>query len=386
MDHDPLPDAQTLLRARFGAALRLESVTALRDEGRNRVVRARLLDAAEGAPETVIVKSSVIENEGPSSDEREGPLWRLRSELAGCAFLASLPADPPLAPGFVAGDIDTRIVIEEDLGAEGASLADRLRGDDPAALDAAVLTYARSLGAMHRLSAGREAEFDALWQRHGGATRLGDRNADGIDERLSGFAPLLAALQVPATPGLDDDLAQIARTLQDPGPYLVFSPGDACPDNNRLTGDPTLRFFDFEFAGFGHALCDIAYVLLPFCSCWCVNRLPDALADRALAVYRAEFPGDDHFDARLVEALGYWTMATLSWDGASWLADDHLWGLATVRQRHPVRLSNFLRFAEPLGTLPALTETCRRVRDALERRFPNLEPMPLYPSLRGFGA
>ncbi len=72
-------------------------------------------------------------------------------------------------------------------------------------------------------------------------------------------------------------------------------PNDACPDNNRCIGDAVV-LFDFEFSGRMHVASVAAYCLVPFCSCWCLARLPDGMSDRMFAAfsdeYRPESPGE----------------------------------------------------------------------------------------------
>ena len=76
--------------------------------------------------------------------------------------------------------------------------------------------------------------------------------------------------------------------------HHAFMPNDACPDNNRCIGDAVV-LFDFEFSGRMHVASTAAYCLVPFCSCWCLARLPDGMSDRMFAAfsdeYRPESPG-----------------------------------------------------------------------------------------------
>jgi hypothetical protein len=94
---------------------------------------------------------------------------------------------------------------------------------------------------------------------------------------------------------LNEELDSVANALANPGTYNVITPSDCCPDNNHRGGDRVI-FFDFEFSGVQHALLDAAYMLTPFCTCWCLGRLPQDLPDALVAAYRAEFPGGRDFD------------------------------------------------------------------------------------------
>ena len=51
--------------------------------------------------------------------------------------------------------------------------------------------------------------------------------------------------------------------LLEPSDYDIFSPADACPDNNQVTPDG-VRLLDFEFAGCYSLFIDAACTVTPF--------------------------------------------------------------------------------------------------------------------------
>jgi hypothetical protein len=400
----PAPEPAPLLAATervltdaFGGPVRLEVRDTLRERYRNRVLRLAVTDGPAGTPATVIVKTAEGEGDDaydPAKDALGGTSWRLYNEWAGNSFLGSLGAEPPLSARLIGGDRETGVIVLEDLGAP-LSLADRLTGDDPAAAEAALLAYARSMGRLHAATAGREEEFMSL-RRTLGATETA-REREGVRwlrENVAPFQELLGALGIAPAPGFEADVEEVRRAMDEPGPWLAFAPGDTCPDNHKLTDDgAAVRFFDFEFAGFRHALLDAAYFHLPFPTCWCVNRLPDGRPARLEAAYRAEaargipaVADDAAFDRERLRAGAYWLPATLSWGWQDWLKEDRQWGISTRRQRHLLRLENVVALAERAGPdrLPALTDAARRLRDVLAARWlpEGLEPMPLYPPFR----
>jgi len=162
----------------------------------------------------------------------------------------------------------------------------------------------------------------------------------------------------------------------------VFTPTDCCPDNPYLRNDRVI-FFDFEGATTRHALLDAAYVLAPFPTCWCTSRLPDGVSERLLAAYREHFPGRLDFDEQLTLALAALVLFTLSshWPG-NWEHEDQTWGLVTVRQRHLFRLQNLLARANLATLLPCLAGVADDLYRTLNARWPDLDPMPLYPAFR----
>lgn len=386
--------AETALSDTFGGPVRLGAGGVLRRQGRNRVLRCSVVGGPAGVPASVILKASVSQGErvyDPEDDGPESAARRFRNEWTATRFLNEHAADSPLCARLLGGSPDAGLIVLEDLG-DGPCLADALQGSDPAHAEAALETYAASLGRLHALTVGGEAAWRRLRNEIGGSETAGEpEGARRLRESANPFCAQCESLGVPLAPGLDADLEAIERTLDNPGPFLAFAPGDTCPDNHRLLpGSRYLRFFDFEFAGFRHALLDAAYFHLPFPTCWCVSRLPEPLPLRIEAVYRAELvrgcpeaSDDALFYPAMSHACAFWTIMTLSGDLESALKEDGRWGLSTLRQRHPLRLETFVRVARRFGHLPALTDTARALAEKLRALWPGPESeMPLYPPFR----
>ncbi len=351
----------------------------LRTEGRNRVARAWRPDGCS----TVIVKATVTEDGSPidlADDSSESPAWRLRNEGAGLAFLTALGTEPAFSPRFLAGDMDSGVVVMENLGVGQGSLAYRLTGENFDLAAHALLAYADGLGRMHAATAGHEAAYDAERLRWGGTEGRGEMMG-GDPDADSMFLAILERFGVEATGALANDLSGIVARLEDPI-WRAFTPSDCCPDNHLLNHDGRVMFFDLEFAGFRHALLDAAYLTVPFSTCWCIGQIPEDLVAEAILAYRAAFdPDPDGFERGLAAATGYWMTRTITWNWHNWEEEDHTWGLATIRQRHLLRLENGAKYLGP--HFPALAETASKLHDALVSRWPDLEPMPLYPPFRG---
>lgn len=352
--------------------------TSLRTEGRNRVARARRPDGT-----TVIVKATVTEDGSPidlGDDSPESPAWRLRNEGAGLAFLTALEIDPPFSPRFLAGSMDAGVVVMENLGVGQGSLADRLTGENFDSAARALLAYADGLGKMHAATAGRREAYQAERLRWGGSSERGAfLGAD--PEAESKFFGLLERFGLEVSETLRRELLEVSALLDDPL-WQAFTPSDCCPDNHLLSHDGRVMFFDLEDAQYRHALLDAAYLTVPFASCWCLGRLPEDLVVEAISAYRAAFdPDPDGFERALAAATGHWMMQTLVWSWHDWEKEDRDWGLATLRQRHLLRLENGTKYLAP--HFPALAETASKLHDALATRWPDLEPMPLYTAFRG---
>jgi len=260
------------------------------------------------------------------------------------------------------------IVVMEDLGA-GPSLADLLLGDDAGATDVALLAWATTLGAALRptLRSGPGQEPEALTEEL---------------EELRGLADALGAT-VPG--GVDDDVALVASTLSQPGPWLAFCPGDTCPDNNRVLADGSVRLFDFEGSGWRHAAMEAAYCRAPFCTCWCLARLPAGVTQRMEAAFLAALspPDVDRFADVIALAAVRYTLESLRWF-RRYVVEDRPVGPegrapSTGRQYLYERLR---AVAGQHGRLPALADVAGQLADRMRARWPGTADMPLYPAYR----
>lgn len=307
----------------------------------------------------------------PGDDTGGAPFSRFCSDAAGCEVLGGLG----LGPQRIGADPTRGVFVMEDLGA-GPSLADLLTGDgDPDAAVAALEAYVRSLARMHRATRGRRDDWDAARRALGGYGAGPVFDPGEWDAAARRFRDRCASVGATVDPDVDTDFERIGAALGDPGDWLAFTPSDCCPDNHVVRGE-TVAFFDCEFAAFRHALLDLAYVVVPFPTCWCAARLPDGLPERLVALYRGENDGPD-FDAHLDACLAFWTVHTLSWTWTGdWISEDGKWGISTHRQRAQLRVANFLASS---ATLPGLARTVA----GFGRRIPPPEtPVPLYPVFR----
>ncbi|HWG85834.1 MAG TPA: phosphotransferase [Deinococcales bacterium] len=360
---------------------------------RSTVFRARVDSRAQGAPETVIVKA-LTGSEGrkydPSDGDGDSPAARFAREYAAARFLQDLPLDQPLSARLLAADASRGVIVLEDLG-DGQSLADLLQGGDANSARRALVAYASSLGRLHGVTAGLEASYETV---RSGATRAAPLGAARVHETLpASFTTLGAAcerlgVEVPARAG--DDMDEVLALLSDPGPFLAFSPGDTCPDNHRLNlAAGSVRFFDFEFSSFQHALLDAAYLLAPFPTCWCVNRLPAQAASEAEDAYRSQLAAlvpaasGPNYERGLTAAVGYWAVVTTARNLEASLKANGSWGISSTRQRHPLRLENFASIAARSGSLPALAGMAAALAARLRELWDGEAEMPLYPPFRG---
>jgi hypothetical protein len=143
-----------------------------------------------------------------------------------------------------------------------------------------------------------------------------------LEQAAGSLAALCAELGVDLPAHALDELRALGTRLAGAGP-AALTPADACPDNNVRTGDG-LALIDFEGAQWRHVAWDVAYLTVPWPSCWCSWRLPAAVTRRALDAYRAAaaVPDTAAFRGDLDAATVGWTFITVPWFLPRALAED----------------------------------------------------------------
>ncbi len=254
-------------------------------------------------------------------------------------------ADVPGVPRLLAACDDPALVLMQDAGT-GASVAERLLGDGPDMAAAAVGGWAGTLARVQVATLGMGTDFrdrvtalaavvkqnegrDAYRARFAPERTVGWKTTvarPGSDEVIAdSFDGLRDGL---ATLGVTVDLDVLAELRAAAGrlrvdPAAVQGPGaltpcDACPDNNVETPDG-LVLIDFESAEFRHVAWDAAYLTVPWPSCWCSWRMPDAVSASALAQWRATIEPElgpavaAGLDDAIRDATIAWALVTAAW-------------------------------------------------------------------------
>ncbi|WP_203826643.1 phosphotransferase [Actinoplanes palleronii] len=329
--------------------VRLDDLGLLTGSNRSRVRRVR------ADSRTVIVKEFVTAGTG----------WARET--------AALAVIPPAvrAPRLVAAGSNPPIVVMTDAG-PGTSVAGALLGADPAVATSAVVAWASAIGELHRETTGSRAAFRAALHARAGDQPVPESTMPAfLDDAADVIARASADLAVEVPAGAWEEL----RTLNDRLGVAALTPSDACPDNNVCTDDG-LVLIDFEGAQWRPVAWDLAYLTVPWPSCWCSWRIPAAVTERAVDAYRAAFPGSGADPAafrRDVEAAATgWAYLSASWFLPRALLDDPP-GANPDRPRPGYRAMILDRFgsareAAGAGT-PALAELAGRLHDALTVRW-----------------
>jgi len=350
----------------------LEVLGELGGSSRSQVHRVRVGGA------TVIVKRFVAEGEGFARE---------------AAALSVMPPEAP-TPRLLGESTQPPAVVLSDAGT-GRSVADDLLGADPAAAGASLFSWARAIALLHDCTAERGDAFRAALAARADQPVAGLATlATEIEQAVTALDEHCARLGVRVPAGAWDDLRALHARLH--GGPAVLSPGDACPDNNVAT--PSGRILiDFEGAQWQHPAWDLAYLSVPWPSCWCAWRLPLDTCEQAVRRYQqtstlpwATSPG---FRGDIDAAAVVWAIITTPWYLRRALADDP--PSPDPRRLMPTRRSqilNRLRLAassRPQGgpELAALGALAAALRDTLADHWgeTSLPYAPAFASGRGEG-
>lgn len=387
--HHTVTVAEQLLSRWCGATVRLSDPEDLGGSDHSVVLRVRVAENPFSLPRTLVLKRNLSAFVPDAPDP-------FAHEAASCQLLTAVQPAEPVGPELITHDPQARLLVMEDLG-RAATLAEKLLGNDPRAAEGGLLAWARSLGRLHAVTAGREADFGALMRRLGLRT-WHDPIAPDTRQALAELPALLLAELGVDTPAVTATRARSTVRLLGSRGFRAFSPSDLCPDNNLVTNHG-VRFLDFEWGCIRDVTLDVAYLRVPFPSCWCVFRLPPGMADAMLAAWRAEIVdvwpalGDDEvLLPRLLDAQLLWT-----WLSTWWLmprgqeADRPVGQHAGISPRRGAALvDRWERLAADCqASEPALAEHSGAVAAALRQRFdvpdPALPPFPAFRATAGYG-
>jgi hypothetical protein len=244
-----------------------------------------------------------------------------------------------------------------------------LLADDPSRATEALLLWARTLAAALRPSL-REGARE---------TRL------DLDEAARNYLALAEHLGVAKT-DIDADVRKLEDALSATTPWFAFGPSDACPDNNRLMPDGTMKFFDFEGACWRHAASEAAYTRAPFCTCWCVGALPEGMTDAMEdAFVDALKPSDPDAFREATGAAVVAYMLQFS-PGFRWQIDEnapmapsYVTAPTHGRQYAHGRLAMVATYDH---AYPAIAGLAAEMADAMRGKWPDCAPLPIYPAFR----
>ena len=300
------------------------------------------------------------------------------------AALSLLPTSV-LAPRVVAVQDVPPVLIISDLGT-GPSVADALVGNDRGVAEQAVSEWATAIARLHVATVGMRTAFRAaLDERKGDLPINASQVGSDIDDAVRALDRACTTLGVRIPDGATEELRGLAKRLGGAG-LAALTPADTCPDNNVLTADG-LALVDFEGAQWRHIAWDVAYLRVPWPSCWCSWRMPAEVADRALRAYRAvaapAIPevANESFDRDVSAAAVGWALITTTWFLDNALGSDPVLNPHRPTPTRRAMISHRLAAASRSTELPALAELAGNLVRVLTGRWGDV-PLAFAPAFR----
>jgi len=306
-----------------------------------------------------------------------------------CAALATLPPNVP-APRLVAESSEPPIAVLTDLGGSdkpAGGIAGDLLADDSGAADNALVRWAQALAEVHAGTHDRREEFEAqLNARAGDLPVAAAPMRAELQSAVQDLERHCGSLGVAVPTGSSDQLHTLMDQLA--AGQSALSPHDTCPDNCVSVGD-RLALIDYEGAQWRNVAWDVAYLQVPWPTCWCCWRMPAEAADRALAAYRraaaTALPtvATDAFEDDLAAALLGWGLLSFVMSIDSALAGREP-DFGPDRPTPPRRAALLHRLdrAAGVGLFPALAELAARLAVELRSRWGDGPGLALAPAYR----
>ena len=393
--------AEALLSRQFDQGVRLVRNSVF-SGFKSVVVRCHVESSGADLPNALIVKKAREDRIGyfPDSQATPNAARELFNDWAAARFLNGLGHDPPLSPRFYAGDREHGLIVLEDLGdGEAPNTIDALQGHDPQLAEQTLVEQAALLGNLHAATMGRYEEYRQVRLGLGPApqplklyhdpwseARLSHIPTSDIDEAISSYRAVFAALDIRYRPGVEDEIAQVTTLVEaDPGPFLAYCKGDQNAAGDYLRRQTKPRLFDFDQGGFRHALIEG----MPGRMTWgCQMRIParvrsdmEKAYQTALSSGYAEVADDRVFYSGMVEAGARWNILHLIHRVPAALSDDYQRGLTTLRQQVVAWLEAFADLSEERQQLQALGKSAREAVKRLRKLWPaEVCNLPYYPA------
>ncbi len=368
--------AASLARA-AGEPIAIEDISPLGEEQRrNHIIRAVARGAA-GDPQHIVIKATRAADYDATAEDVVAN-GGIACEWAAASLLDRRGAS---TARFLAGDAAAGVIVFADLGADAPWLAAPLQDGPASDAEAALLSYATSLGRLHATTVGCHETYAAAMQAGYPHARLPQAISERWLARVIGIGPSLLGGALP-----ESELAVLSDRMRDPGPWLALVHGDPCPDNVLLTPQGA-TLLDFEFAAPGHALIDAAYWRMGFPTCWCAGRVPDTVVERVEQAYRdavadaiPQALADAEFHREYAVAVIVRLFASLEWHLDAALKSDSTWGIATKRNRILWHLQSAIEATQRSASLPGLRSVLQTWLTNLENRWPDVPPLPVFPA------
>lgn len=362
--------ASAALSRVWGGAVSLRLQDPIRTEwGRHTLLRCFVVEAPSSAPSSVIVKAAV---------DRNGAIF---NEWAALQFVNAIPSITPLVPDLHAGDVESQLIVIEDLGA--GPLLRRLIQAGPDLATPALIESQRLLGQFHAATRGREADHAEI------RGLLPDGPPPPAISLDASSLIDTAAAWLPPSERVVTELGWATWALRVDTSFSALTFHDACPPN-RVSTHVGMRALDLEMAAYRHPMIDGAYSPIGYLRCNDCHVIPAEVQAAMLEAYRdalvpayPEYSTDARFNDDLAAAGAIWLIELLRRNRERADADRTagFFGV-TARQRVVATLDAFVALASITRELPGLTVWADELRSGLLARW---GPVPAPAHLPGLG-
>lgn len=298
----------------------------------------------------------------------------LQTEADALRFLDDIPS---LAPRFFGYDRIADLLILEDLGEDDdRHLGEILIGDDRERAILGLQAHMDALALLHRSTAGRLVEYPV----HEPPIPRSRHRVHRLLDLLALLPARIEEIGDAVSRGAELEVDRFLAALRDPGPFLALGHGDATPANTFLMPEGQARLFDFETAGYRHALIDGCFPTIRYLHSVWACALPRSLRWELADRYRLALGiAPEEFDFAHASCAAAWLAGLLGFYEAA-VENGEMWGMASARARIVAGLAHFSDVATVLGHGSALAETADALRFRLDRDWSSPR-MPFYPSI-----
>jgi len=393
-----LEEVTEILSLQFQKKTVIESVILLSEPSRrNLVLRIILQNSANGVPNSIILKQSIIKKS--AEDNGNEAFGRFSRDWAGLEFLSNLKTSASIVPKFYGGSTQHRFVLIEDLGAIHTSLVDVLMKYNKNAAEAALNRFMKAMATLHGNTYITVKNHRAMIQKLNPSALMWQ---DDFDDMLSKISTLLEKFHIPLGNDLINEINYVLNLAKDPGPFTALMHGDMCPHN--VFDDPIqnkIYIIDFEWSFVGNVLLDAVVLRMCMPTSWCVKAFPEDIIESFEQIYKTELikyipaaNNDSIYNQHYVAACGYymlWRVISLN-DILETEIDIHdpkfpihpMWKPEDNirRPRNLYRFQAFIEQSEKHDIFLHLRSMAISILNELKDLWPDVEPLKLYPAFR----
>lgn len=380
-----IAQTEDLLSNRFGCPLSLTSIRPIQVEGRFLLLRCQVEPSANETPTSVIIKCI---NPNLPAHKRLEVAQTSSNEQAVLQMLTDLSGPHRHSPHYYAGDHLVGLLLLQDLG-DYPTLQELLYGQNAQQAHAALVQYGRYLARMQLATRAQAKVYRANLQSVGAIMQWDVLGWD-LRNYLPNLHGCLRTFQIEATTAFDEAIDEIARTMQEPGPFYALSHCDAGPHNIMVLPEQSI-LIDFESACFQHGFVDLVQARMAFPSAGLGRRSPQNVVAQMELAYREELvkgipevAEDQVFKRALVQACAQvlLTMIAESWQGnlSQWSVTAEVTPASHFRIQRLITFAHaFLQAAEAFQQLPYLHLIVQKLYDSALNRWPEVEILPHFP-------